>query len=181
MVCRYDCRYVKVRFKFPWMVDFTDLHFIFWLFFLDFCIVYNLAMNSEFENVRKKVLNWQSSFKSIPSFYFWTISSKCLEIWPPKFRPLLSRLICSYIYCCIWKVHSSQPIFTEVFCWYFIYLERGHLNRGTLEYIYRFVKGKGTFMYILSTSNETSFLSSSSTIRSISLCINFGCFNVYSR
>ena len=46
------------------MSDFSDLHFIFWLFILAFCIVYNLTMNSEFENVRKNVLIWQSFFKS---------------------------------------------------------------------------------------------------------------------
>ena len=181
MFFRYDCRYVKFRFKFSWMVDFTDWHFIFWLFILAFCIVYNLTMNSEFENVCKKLLMWQSSFKPIPSVYSLTISSKCLQIWQPKFRPLISRLICSYNYCCIWKVHSSQPILTKVLCWYFIYLERGHLNSGYLDYIYHFNKCKGTIMYILSTSNETIFLSSSSTMRSISLCTNFGCFNVYSR
>ena len=39
------------------MIDFSDLHFIFWLFIVTFCIVYNLTMNSKFENVRKKVLN----------------------------------------------------------------------------------------------------------------------------
>ena len=44
------------------MIDFSDLHIIFWLFILAFCIVYNLTMNSEIENVRKKVLNWQSFF-----------------------------------------------------------------------------------------------------------------------
>ena len=31
---------------------------------LGFCFVYNLTIKSEFENVRKKVLNWQSFFKS---------------------------------------------------------------------------------------------------------------------
>ena len=44
------------------MIDFSDLHFIFWLFILALCIVYNLTMNSEFENVRKNVLNSQSFF-----------------------------------------------------------------------------------------------------------------------
>ena len=42
------------------MIDFSDLHFSFWLFILAFCIVYNLTMNSDLGNVRKKVLNWQS-------------------------------------------------------------------------------------------------------------------------
>ena len=37
---RYDCRYVKICFKFPWMSDF------------------------KFKNIRKKVLNLQSVFKS---------------------------------------------------------------------------------------------------------------------
>ena len=36
------------------MIDFSDLHFIFWLFILAFCIVYKRTMNSEFENVSKK-------------------------------------------------------------------------------------------------------------------------------
>ena len=63
-VCRHDCRYVKVRFKIPWMSNFSDLHFMFWLFNLAFCIIYKLKMNSEFENVRKKVLIWQSFLKS---------------------------------------------------------------------------------------------------------------------
>ena len=46
------------------MGDVSDLHFIFWLFNLAFCIVYNLTINLEFENVRKKNLNWKSFIKS---------------------------------------------------------------------------------------------------------------------
>ena len=53
------------------MIDFSDLHFIFWLFILAFCIVYKLTMNSELENVRKKVLNWQSFLNPYSSNTFW--------------------------------------------------------------------------------------------------------------
>ena len=53
------------------MIDFSDLHFIFWLFILAFCIVYNLTMNSELENVRKKVFNWQSFLNPYSSNTFW--------------------------------------------------------------------------------------------------------------
>ena len=63
-LCRYDGRNVKTSLKFPWINDFIDRHFIFRLIILAFCIVYNLTMNSEFENFRKKVINWQSFFKS---------------------------------------------------------------------------------------------------------------------
>ena len=48
---------LKSVFNFLELVDFGDSHFFIWLFFLAFCILYNLTMNPEFGNVRKKFFN----------------------------------------------------------------------------------------------------------------------------
>ena len=83
--CRYDCRYLKIRFKFPWMSHFSDLHFMSWFFILAFCIVYDLTMSSEIEKVRKKVLNWHF-FKILQQNLFQQPVLKIFTITKNAFR-----------------------------------------------------------------------------------------------